>query len=131
MVSLMEETPKDTGSRRVSRDGRPVRQNGTAIRVIREKDGWSQSALAQEADISQAALSQIESEKDNAGIQTLNRIARKLQIPVGAIMRGWPEAAREEDAPAETEAEDEPEAAGVAALWPSTSPTAPGGSPRT
>lgn len=114
MVSLMEETLKDTASRRISRDGMPVRQNGTAIRVIREKDGWSQNALAKAVGISQGALSHIEGESDNAGVPTLNLIARKLHIPVGAIMRGWENDAGASDESGEDAAEDEPEAVAAA-----------------
>lgn len=98
MVSHMEETPQDTGARRASRDGSRPRQNGPAIRAIREKDGWTQTALAKAVQINQTTLSGIERELDQAGIATLNRIARKLRVPVGAIMRDPDEAAAEEAA---------------------------------
>jgi transcriptional regulator with XRE-family HTH domain len=99
MVSLMNETPKDTASPRV------IRQNGIAIRVIREKDGLSQNQLAKAVGIAQPSLSEIEGESVNAKVVTLNRIARQLGIPVAAIMR----------AHADAEAETEPEPASVAA----------------
>jgi HTH-type transcriptional regulator / antitoxin HipB len=99
----MNETPKDTESPRVA----PLpRQNGLAIRVIREKDGWSQNQLAKMVGIAQPSLSEIENETVNAKIVTLNRIARQLHIPVGAITR-----ARHADA----EADAEPERADAAA----------------
>jgi transcriptional regulator with XRE-family HTH domain len=99
----MNETPKDTTSNRVVPQ---PRQNGLAIRVIREKDGWSQNQLARMVGIAQPSLSEIEGETVNAKVVTLNRIARQLHIPVGAIMRGpHPDA----------EAEAEPEPAGAAA----------------
>lgn len=87
MVSRMKETPKDTKSRRVTRSGAVPRQNGPAIRALREKDGWSQPELARASGISQGNLSAIETETDNAGVLTLNRIARQLRVPVAAIMR--------------------------------------------
>ena len=100
----MEETPQDTEGHRVTRGGSPPRQNGAAIRAIREKDGWTQAALARAVKIKQGTLSGIEREVDNAGIAALNRIARKLRVPVGAIMRD-----RDDEA-----AEAEPEGAAAA-----------------
>ena len=101
---LMEETPKDMKSPRVARPAAAPRQNGLAIRVIREKDGWSQNALAKAVGIKQPSLWEIEAETVNAKVITLNRIARQLQIPVGAIMR-------ERSTAPEAEAEPEPEGA--------------------
>lgn len=104
IVSSMEGTPMDTTS---SSRRRPARQNGAAIRALREKDGWSQDALAKAAGLSQRALSNIEREEANARIANLNRIARKLHVPLDAIMRD----------PGETQdaADDEPEPAAKAA----------------
>jgi transcriptional regulator with XRE-family HTH domain len=108
MVSLMNETPKDTTSRRVTRSGGVPRQNGHAIRALREKDGQSQTALARAARIDQSTLSAIENEISSAPATTLNRIARGLCVPVAAITRGW-------DTEDEGVAEDEPEPAAAAA----------------
>lgn len=110
MVSRMEETPKDTESPRVTRRGRLPRQNGPAIRALREKDGWTQDKLAKAVGIRQASLSAIERELSSAHITTLNLIARKLRVPVGAIMRDHGEAPGTE-AEAGTEEGSEPEAA--------------------
>lgn len=96
----MKETLKDTASRRVTRRGTVPRQNGPAIRALREKDGWTQAGLAAAAGLSQGNLSAIESETDNAGIVPLNRIARQLRVPLAAIMRDRDEEA-EDGAPAE------------------------------
>ena len=99
----MNETPKDAESPRVT----PLRrQNGLAIRVIREKDGLSQNKLAEMVGIAQPSLWEIENERVNAKLVTLNRIAHQLHIPVGAITRGRHD---------EAEAEAEPEPAGAAA----------------
>ena len=99
MVSHMEKTPKDTGGPRVTRDGSRPRQNGPAIRALREKDGWTQTALAKAAGIRQATLSGIESETANATVVTLNKLARQLRVPAAAIIRDRDD----EDAPAEPE----------------------------
>jgi transcriptional regulator with XRE-family HTH domain len=106
MLSPMNETPKDTKSPRVVRVAPLKRQNGLAIRVIREKDGLSQGKLAEMVGIAQPSLSEIENETVNARVVTLNRIAHQLHIPVGAITRG-------RHADAGTDAE--PERAGAAA----------------
>jgi len=92
----MEETPKDTESRRVTRRGALPRQNGPAIRALREKDGYKQRGFARLVGLSQGGLSAIEAEKDNAEVATLNRIARQLRVPAAAIMRD----SRDEELPA-------------------------------
>lgn len=87
MVSLMEETPKDTASGRVTRNGKPPRQHGPAIAALREKDGLSQTKLAKAVGIHQSTLSAIENEQSSASMPTLNLIARRLGVPVAAVMR--------------------------------------------
>lgn len=89
MVSRMDRTPQDTASP----PRRPRRQVGAAIRALREKDGWSQAALAEAAGIRQASLSAIETEAVSAHVMTLNRLARQLRVPVAAIMRDYEETA--------------------------------------
>ena len=84
---LMEGTLRDTKFSGTAPRSRPRRQNGAAIKALREKDGWSQTALAQRVGIRQASLSAIESESANAHITTLNLIARAMRVPVDAIMR--------------------------------------------
>lgn len=84
-----------------------MRQNGAAIRALREKDGWSQTALAKAAGISQGSLSDIESETINAATLTLNRIARRLRVPADAIMR--------DHLPGGEQNADDPEPEGAAA----------------
>jgi transcriptional regulator with XRE-family HTH domain len=64
-----------------------LRQNGAAIRSLREKDGWHQPDFAREAGMSQSALSNIEREKRSARPATIHRIARVLRVPVAAITR--------------------------------------------
>jgi transcriptional regulator with XRE-family HTH domain len=82
-----------TGTLRDTRSGQrdcppsPRRQNGAAIRALREKDGWSQTALAAAAGMTQANYWRIETEAANARVESLNRIARALRVPVAAIMR--------------------------------------------
>jgi DNA-binding XRE family transcriptional regulator len=64
-----------------------LRQNGAAIRSLRQKDGWHQPDFAREVGVTQAALSNIEREKRGARPATIYRIARVLRVPVAAITR--------------------------------------------
>lgn len=110
----MEETLKDTESRRYGRDGRPIRQNGPAIRALREKDGWTQAAFAGALSKSGGYLSAIESETEAAPVVLLNRMARVLRVPAGAIMRDWSEDDSDGSEPGEAAEDDEPEAVAAA-----------------
>src|ERR1700729_4612578 len=67
--------------------GERLRQNGAAIRSLREKDGWHQPEFARKVGMSQSALSNIEREKRSARPATIHRIARALRVPVAAITR--------------------------------------------
>jgi transcriptional regulator with XRE-family HTH domain len=68
-----------------------LRQNGLAIRCLREKDGWHQPEFARKVGMSQAALSNIEREKRSARPATIHRIAHALRVPVAAITRDYGE----------------------------------------
>jgi transcriptional regulator with XRE-family HTH domain len=69
-----------------------LRQNGAAIRSLREKDGWHQPEFARKVGMSQSALSNIEREKRSARPATIHRIARALRVPVAAITREYVDA---------------------------------------
>ena len=71
-----------------------LRQNGAAIRSLREKDGWHQPDFARQVGMSQSALSNIEREKRGARPVTIYRIAHALRVPVAAITRGYDESER-------------------------------------
>jgi transcriptional regulator with XRE-family HTH domain len=71
------------------RAGKRLRQNGAAIRSLREKDGWQQPDFARMAGMSQSALSNIEREKRSARPATIHRIARVLRVPAAAITRDF------------------------------------------
>jgi DNA-binding XRE family transcriptional regulator len=89
---LMTQTLRDTSAPQETAR-RQVRQNGKAIQSLREKDGFTQTAFAREIGMTQANLWRIENERANARVATLNKIARKLCVHVGAIMREDYEAA--------------------------------------
>jgi DNA-binding XRE family transcriptional regulator len=73
--------------RPIGRGSGRLRQNGAAIRSLREKDGWHQPEFARKVGMSQSALSNIEREKRSARPATIHRIARALRVPVAAITR--------------------------------------------
>jgi transcriptional regulator with XRE-family HTH domain len=89
-LSRMSTTQTVTAVRDLT-DGTParLRQNGAAIRSLREKDGWHQPEFARKVGMSQAALSNIEREKRSARPATIHRIARALRVPVSAITREY------------------------------------------
>ena len=86
----MSETQADTTSPGRTRR---VRQNGPAIRSIRELNGYSQDALAKATGMTQANLSMIENERASAQVTTLSKIARQLRVPLAAVMRELDETA--------------------------------------
>jgi len=57
---------------------------GSAIRELRKNKGLSQVELAEKANLSQTALSQIEKGK-RPGIQTLKNISTALEVPESLI----------------------------------------------
>lgn len=59
---------------------------GEQIKVARTAKGISQNQLAKKAGISQAGLSAIENTTKSPNIDTLNRIANALGIPITALL---------------------------------------------
>jgi XRE family transcriptional regulator, regulator of sulfur utilization len=88
-LSAMSTTQTVTATLRepIGRARGRLRQNGAAIRSLREKDGWHQPEFARKVGMSQSALSNIEREKRSARPATIHRIARALRVPVAAITR--------------------------------------------
>lgn len=76
MVSAMAETKPKV-----------VRQNGAAIRAIRQREGLSVSDLANRAIISAPHVRNIENEQKSASLQHLAAIARALDVPLAALRR--------------------------------------------
>jgi transcriptional regulator with XRE-family HTH domain len=91
-LSRMSRTQTVTPTRELTgRTPVRLRQNGAAIRCLREKDGWHQPEFARKVGMSQAALSNIEREKRSARPATIHRIAHALRVPVAAITRDYDE----------------------------------------
>ena len=82
----MQRTLRDTESPEQAPRPKKKRQNGAALKALRQKDGLSQTALARRAGMTQANYWRIEAEAANAKVETLNLIAHELRVPVAAIM---------------------------------------------
>ena len=62
-----------------------LRQNGFAIRALRQKEGLSVDALAIAIDVTAPHLRNIENELRSASEVHLARIAKALDVPLAAI----------------------------------------------
>ena len=67
--------------------GKPIPQNGSAIREIREREGLTISQLANDVLISDSHLRNIENEFRPASTEHLARIAAKLNCSLASIRR--------------------------------------------
>jgi transcriptional regulator with XRE-family HTH domain len=61
---------------------------GTRIRQLRKKKGWTQTDMAVHLDMNRGHLSDIERGKREAGIITLQVIARGLDTTMSSLLRG-------------------------------------------
>lgn len=60
---------------------------GDRIKQERIKAGWSQSKLAQNAEVQPSTISQIESgERKNPSIEVLEKVARALKISASSLL---------------------------------------------
>jgi len=69
----------------------PLRQNGAALRAIRQREGLTIAGLANKVSkslaISEPHLRNIENELKSASIEHLAVIAKVLEVPLAAIRR--------------------------------------------
>ena len=61
---------------------------GKRIRTLRQKKGWTQSEMAAYLDMNRGHLSDIERGKREAGIITLQIIARGLETTMAKLLKG-------------------------------------------
>ena len=59
---------------------------GRAIRLCRQRIGWTQDILARNVGISTSHLSLIEAEKRDPSISTVQRIARAMEMPFSVLI---------------------------------------------
>ena len=57
------------------------------VRAARESRGWSQEQLAEKAGLSQVYISQIETAKTAASVDTLEKLAGGLSLEPGELVR--------------------------------------------
>lgn len=67
--------------------------NGSALQVIRERTGLTQTDLAKQTGVSQGRISELESGRKNVKPQTVKALAAALAIPLTAILAADGEAA--------------------------------------
>jgi transcriptional regulator with XRE-family HTH domain len=75
------------------------RQNGAAIRALREKDRRGVTDMAQHVGLHPQALRNIENNTKPASAETIRRIADILNVPVEAITRDGREGGLAEEVP--------------------------------
>ena len=68
---------------------------GKRIRILRTRQGLSQSQLADSAGMSQTYLSEVEAGKRNVSVPYLEAIAQRLSIPVHELLKVEMEDSRE------------------------------------
>lgn len=79
------EAPVRTATRTRSRD--MIEQNGATIRALRQKDGYTTEAFAEQVGVSYSHYRNIESGRRMTSPELLNRIAQALAVPLAAILR--------------------------------------------
>ena len=59
---------------------------GKNLRAERDKKGWSQEALAHEADIHRTYISDLERGARNPTVMVVDKLAKALGVPMGALL---------------------------------------------
>jgi XRE family transcriptional regulator, regulator of sulfur utilization len=64
-----------------------VRNFGTAVRHLRELQGWSQEQLAEHAELNRSYVGEIERGSAIASIVTVDKLARAFGVPIERLLR--------------------------------------------
>ena len=70
---------------------------GAQIAALRERQGWSQRALAKWVGLDQSAVSRIEAGRRRLSAEELHRFADVLHVTADVLLRGGPADARRAD----------------------------------
>lgn len=75
----------------IHNDGMPTKQEGCAefgrlVRAMRTKQGLSQEALADKAEIDRSYMGGIERGERNPTLTMIRRIAKALRVPPGKLL---------------------------------------------
>ena len=65
----------------------PVEQLAMRLKVLRERRGLSQAALAAKAGISREYLARLETARQDPRLSTLEKLARALGVSVATLLR--------------------------------------------
>ena len=65
-----------------------VRKVGRRIRELRQKKGWSQEKLAEEAGLHRTYIGQVERGEKSIGVENLFRVARAVGSKAADLVRG-------------------------------------------
>ena len=63
-----------------------VRKVGRRIRELRQKRGWSQEKLAEEAGLHRTYIGQVERGEKSIGVENLYKLALALGVRAGALL---------------------------------------------
>ena len=72
---------------------RDARRFGRRIRTLRERKGWTQERLAEEAELHRSYLGGIERGLRNPSLKNIAKLARALGVPIAALFEEKPESA--------------------------------------
>ena len=59
---------------------------GRRIRVLRTERGWTQQVLADHAELSREHLAELEAGNKEAGVRTLDRLAKALDVKIAGLL---------------------------------------------
>lgn len=58
------------------------------VRAVRDSRGWSQEQLAERAGLTQVYISQVETSKTAASVDTIEKLAHGLEVDAGSLLQG-------------------------------------------
>jgi transcriptional regulator with XRE-family HTH domain len=59
---------------------------GRRIRILRTERGWTQQVLADHAELSREHLAELEAGNKEAGVRTVERIAKALDVKTASLL---------------------------------------------
>ena len=65
-----------------------VRKVGRRIRELRQKEGWSQEKLAEEARLHRTYIGQVERGEKSIGVENLFRLSKALSVTAAELLKG-------------------------------------------
>jgi transcriptional regulator with XRE-family HTH domain len=69
-----------------------IKDFGKKVQKLREEQGISQEAFAHKAGLHRTAISMIENSKRSSTLETIEKLARALDVPAAELMPEWSDA---------------------------------------